>query len=163
MLLQQNQILNCLSVSLFIKSFPEWQFWVPATYVQEAIEGTDFIQPCSFTVIPTLGPNLGQDQLLEGQEGKVQFQMGWFCVLWCAFVCPTLQGGKVTHCLVHSSLCHYQRNQPRTTAEPTIWQACVNINIWRLTNYGPQTKSITSLCITYMLGVIFHIFKGTFL
>ena len=75
MLLQQNQILNCLTGCSFIKPLSSWQFGVQAIRIFRKLLNQDF-DSTSPTSTPNPSPNLGQVQLLEGQEEKVKSQSG---------------------------------------------------------------------------------------
>lgn len=77
MLLQQNQILNCLTGSSFIKPLSSWQFGVQAVRILKKLlnQDTDFMQSTSPTSTPNPSPK-GQVQLLERQEEKVKSQSG---------------------------------------------------------------------------------------
>lgn len=78
MLLQQNQILNCLTGSSFIKPLSSWQFGIQAVRIFKKLlnQDVDFIQHTSPTSTPNPSPSPGQVQLLEGQEEKVKSQSG---------------------------------------------------------------------------------------
>ena len=79
MLLQQNQILNCLTGCSFIKPLSSWQFGVQAVRIFRKLLNQDFDsvqQPTFPTSTPNPSPNPGQVQLLEGQEEKVESQSG---------------------------------------------------------------------------------------
>ena len=77
MLLQQNQILNCLTGSSFIKPLSSWQFGVQAVRILKKLlnQDTDFMQSTSPTSTPNPSPK-GPVQLLERQEEKVKSQSG---------------------------------------------------------------------------------------
>ena len=75
MLLQQNQILNCLTGCSFIKPLSSWQFGVQAIRIFRKLLNQDF-DSTSPTSTPNPSPNPGQVQLLEGQEEKVKSQSG---------------------------------------------------------------------------------------